>query len=75
MLDSSFEEEILPAIDEPVAAYRVRRSPFDYKLFSCYAVDYMDRNLFPIVVDVCFDTASNYAWHYNKDLAEELTNE
>lgn len=70
MLDSQFNEETLPPLDQPVAAYRVRRSPFDYKLFSCYAVDFLDNNLYPIVVDVEFDVASNYANEYNKELEE-----
>ena len=70
MLDSQFNEETLPLLDQPVAAYRVRRSPFDYKLLSCYAVDFLDNNLYPIVVDVEFDVASNYANEYNKELEE-----
>lgn len=70
MLDSQFNEETLPPLDQPVAAYRVRRSPFDYKLFSCYAVDFLDNNLYPIVVDAKFDVASNYANEYNKELEE-----
>lgn len=75
MLDSQFNEGILPPLDEPVAAYRVRRSPFDYKLFSCYAVDFLDNNLYPIVTDVEFNVASKYAEEYNKELQEELTND
>ena len=70
MLDLQFNEETLPPLDQPVAAYRVRRSPFDYKLFSCYAVDFLDNNLYPIVVDAKFDVASNYANEYNKELEE-----
>jgi hypothetical protein len=73
VLDLQFNEEILPPFDEPVAAYRVRRSPFDYKLFSCYAVDFLDNNLYPIVVDVEFEVASRYADEYNKDIQEDLT--
>ena len=75
MLGSQFNEDSLPPLEEPVAAYRVRRSPFDYKLFSCYAVDFLDNNLYPIVTDVDFDVASKYAEEYNKDLQEELTND
>ena len=75
MLDSQFNEEILPPLDEPVSAYRVRRSPFDYKLFSCYAVDFLDNNLYPLCTDVDFVVASKYAEEYNKDLREELTND
>ena len=67
MLDSQFNEEILPEPEQEVFAYRVRRSAVDYKLFSCYAVDYMDSNLYPLVVDVPFEVASNYADSYNNE--------
>ena len=67
MLDSQFNEEILPEPKQEVSAYRVRRSAVDYKLFSCYAVDYMDNNLYPLVVDVPFEVASNYADSYNNE--------
>lgn len=67
MLDSQFNEEILPPLEEPVVAYRVRRSPFDYKLFSCYAVDFLDNNLYPVVVDVSLEVASSYADSYNNE--------
>lgn len=73
MLDLQFNEETLPPLDQPVTAYRVRRSPLDYKLFSCYAVDFLDNNLYPIVVDVEFEVASRYADEYNKDIQEDLT--
>lgn len=67
MLDSRFNEEILPEPQQEVVAYRVRRSPLDNKLFSCYAVDYMDNNLYPLVIDVPFEVASNYADSYNNE--------
>ena len=67
MLASQFNEEILPEPEQEVAAYRVRRSVVDYKLFSCYAVDYMDNNLYALVVDVPFEVASNYADSYNNE--------
>jgi len=66
MLDSQFNEEILPEAEQEVVAYRVRRSHVDSKLFSCYAVDYVDNNVYPIVVDVPFEVASNYTDSYNK---------
>jgi len=66
MLDSQFNEEILPEAEQEVVAYRVRRSHVDPKLFSCYAVDYLDNNVYPIVVDVPFEVASNYTDSYNK---------
>ena len=52
--------------NEVVAAYRVRRSFSDFKKFNVYAVDYMDSNLYPIVVDTNFDVAVKYANEYNK---------
>ncbi len=67
-LDSSFQKDTIPELIPTVAvAYRVKRSPTSNMLFSCYAVDYMDNLLYPIVVDVDFEVASSYAKAYNAD--------
>lgn len=63
-LRKDFEE----LVSEEVDNYDIRRSLIDYKLYSVFAVNYMNQVLYPVVVDVSFDTAVSYQAAYVSEL-------
>ena len=62
-----FPEEL---VSEEVSDYDIRRSLADFKLYSVFAVNYMNQVLYPVVVDVSFDTAVSYQAAYVSELVK-----
>jgi len=64
-------EELVSA---EVSGYDIRRSTADLKLCNVFAVNYMNQVLYPIVVDVSFETAVRYKDSYDSELKVEDAN-
>ena len=53
---------------EAVFGYDIRRSTVSNQLYNVFAVNFMNEVLYPMVVDVNFDTALNYKLAYDSAL-------
>ena len=67
-----FEEDFEELVSEEVDNYDIRRSLIDYKLYSVFAVNYMNQVLYPVVVDVEFESAVNYQAAYIDELTKGI---
>jgi len=65
---TEFKEDFEELVSEEVDGYDIRRSLIDYKLHSVFAVNYMNQILYPVVIDVDFDSAVNYQAAYISEL-------
>lgn len=67
-----YEEDFEELVSEEVDNYDIRRSLIDYKLYSVFAVNYMNQVLYPVVVDVEFESAVNYQAAYVSELSKDV---
>lgn len=57
-------------VSEVVYDYDIRRSLIKNSLFSLFAVNYMNQVLYPVVVDVSFESAVAYKDAYCSELVK-----
>ena len=66
--NQGFEE----LVSTEVSGYDIRRSTVDLKLCNVFAVNYMNQVLYPVVVDVEFESAVNYQAAYIDELTKGI---
>lgn len=67
------EEQIQAINPEDIAGFDIRRSPTDYKLFNLFAVDFMNKVLYPCHVGIPYEEA--VGWKKRYDSAAGFTDE
>ena len=67
MLENQEDEEL---VCEEVVDYDIRRSTSMNSLFNLFAVNYMNQVLYPVVVDVSFESAVSYKDAYCAELVK-----